>query len=271
MPYFGNDWAAYTNRMQPKSAVTTADASRFMDFVKCVNLADDERFQAAVRDFMDVDEFLRFLALQALLANLDSPLLTGHNYYLWLPPKTRKFLWLPWDLNEAFGGFNPAGSLSEQMDLSMDHPFTRVNRLAERLLETPGVKDRYHEIVRGLLATNFNATRLFPLVDAMAATIRPALAEDRMVSQPQFEAALSATNTPVMVSANNAGEFGARRSGPGGAGRPRTPLKVFITQRGDSIRLQLDGKSSGYLPREIRPGPNGGPQPAGPPREPPRW
>ena len=74
---------------------------------KWLNLADDAHFQAAAEDFVEVDEFLRFLALQALVSNLDSPLFTGHNYYLYLHPKTRKFVWIPWDMNEAFGGFFP--------------------------------------------------------------------------------------------------------------------------------------------------------------------
>lgn len=269
LPYFGNDWAAYTNRVQPKSAASTNDTTRFIDFVKCLNQADDARFQAAVGDYVEVDEFLRFLALEGLLSNMDSPLMTGHNYYLWLHPKTRKFLWLAWDLNEAFGGFNPAGSLDEQVDLSLDHPFTRVNRLAERLMASPGIKERYHEIMRGLLATNFNAARLFPVVEAMAATIRPALANDPMVSLAQFEAALAAVNPPATASWDNAGGFGARRGGPGGRSRPRTPIKVFINHRVESVRLQLEGKSDGYVPREMRPGQNGGPRPGGPPMGPP--
>ena len=257
LPYLGNDWAAYTNQVQAKTLVTTNDAARFIEFVKCLNLADEARFQAAVGDYVEVDEFLRFLALQGLLANLDSPLMTGHNYYLYLHPKTRKFVWLPWDLNEAFGGFGRAGSASEQMDLSLDHPFTRVNRLAERLLQMPGVKDRYHQIVRGLLATNFTAARLFPVMDKMAAVIRPSLAGDRMVSLPQFETALSQVSQPAALAGDHGGPPDFRRGGPGGpggAGRPRPALKAFINQRTASARLQLEGKSSGYVPQEMMPG-----------------
>jgi hypothetical protein len=124
----------------------------------------------------------------------------------------------------------------------------------------PRIKDRYHDIMRSLLATNFNAARLFPLIEAMAATIRPAVANDQMVSLPQFEAALSTLN-PGMAAVDNTGGF---RRGPGGPPRSRTAIKYFINRRVESARLQLEGKSEGYLPREMRPGPNG-PRPAGPP------
>ena len=107
LPYLGNDWAAYTSRVQPKSTVSTNDSNRFIEFTQRLNVTDERRFRPTVGEFVDVDEFLRFLALQALLSNMDSPLMTGHNYYLWLHPQTRKFLWIPWDMNEAFGGPGP--------------------------------------------------------------------------------------------------------------------------------------------------------------------
>ena len=275
LPYFGDDWAAYTNRVQAKTAVGTNDSRRFIEFAKFLNRADDAQFRASVGDYAEVDEFLRFVALQGLLANMDSPLMTGHNYYLYLHPTTRKLLWLPWDLNEAFGGFNRAGSGSEQASLSLDHPFTAVNRFAERLLQTPGVKDRYHDIVRGLLATNFNSARLFPLIDAMAATIRPALAADKMVSLPQFETALSALSQAETAVEDNGGrrDFRPGGGGPGGPRRSRTPLKAFINQRVESAQQQLAGKLDGYTPRDVRPGQNGGGggfRPGGPPMGPPQ-
>ena len=82
LPFLGRDWAAYTNRLTPKTTVTAEEAGRFMDMAQWLNSADNGRFQSGLESFVEVDEFLRFLALQALLSNLDSPLLTGHNYYL---------------------------------------------------------------------------------------------------------------------------------------------------------------------------------------------
>jgi spore coat protein H len=267
LTYLGTDWAAYTNQVQAKSEVTTNDSNRFIEFTKLLNGTDDKQFQSRIADYIDLDELLRFIALQGLLANLDSPLVTGHNYYLYLHPKTRKFIWLPWDLNEAFGGFNPAGNLSEQMDLSVDHPFTRVNHLAERLLQVPGIKDRYYEVVRELLTNSFNAARLFPLIDAMAATIRSSLSNDPMVTLTRFDTAVAETNQLEVFAPETAPGSGFRRGGPGGFGmplRPRPPIKIFINQRTASVKRQLEGKSTGFAPHSIVPGPRG-PRPADPP------
>ena len=41
-------------------------------------------------------------------------------------PKTHQFVWIPWDLNEAFAGFAPGGDPGEQMNLSVDHPYSKA-------------------------------------------------------------------------------------------------------------------------------------------------
>jgi spore coat protein H len=133
------------DRVKPKEPVSKKDAARFIQFVQTVNATNAALFQGAIAEMMDVDEFLRFVAVESLLSNMDSPLMTGHNYYLYLDPRTGKFVHLPWDMNEAFGGFRGAGSPSEQMDLSVDQPFSRGNRLAERVLEAPELKARYRQ------------------------------------------------------------------------------------------------------------------------------
>ena len=72
-----------------KTTVKSDDATRFIEFVNCLNSADDAHFQAAVSEYVEVDEFLRFLALEGLLANLDSPLLTGQRSSQTQSPSSR--------------------------------------------------------------------------------------------------------------------------------------------------------------------------------------
>lgn len=141
-----------------------------------------------------------------------------------------------------------------------------MNRLAGRLLENPEFRERYHAIVRGQLATNFNLPRLGPLIDAMAATIRPALAGDPTVTLAQFDAALAPVDAAPRGGAEGRPPDQFRRgwSSPAGMSRPRTPLRVFITERVASAEKQLAGEAEGYVPRELRPGPNG-PRPVAPP------
>jgi spore coat protein H len=270
LPYLGDNWAAYVRQFEEKSGSKPKETKRFISFVRLVNLAGDAEFARQIDSFMDVDEFLRFLAVQTVLANLDSPLLTGHNYYLYLNSATDKLAWIPWDLNEAFGGFMGGGRAEDMMDLSIHKPFTRGNRLAERILALDGATQKYDAILRGLIATNFTAQRLGEEMEAAANVIREAVRQDRSLSLAQFERHLSENPGPVV-----AGDglpmrrgvepgFGPPRGGPGPGGRgpmgPKPFLRQFVTKRIESIKEQLAGTREGYVPVQMnRPPGRGGP------------
>jgi spore coat protein CotH len=77
--YLGPDWAPYEARYRPKSDATRRQKQRFIAFARLVNEADDEQFRREIGGYLDVDAFLRFLAVNALIANLDSFLAFGNN------------------------------------------------------------------------------------------------------------------------------------------------------------------------------------------------
>jgi hypothetical protein len=225
---------------------------------------------------MDVEPFLRFLAVQAVLANLDSPLLTGHNYYLYLDSAKERLTWIPWDLNEAFGGFMGGGRAEDMMNLSIHHPFTRGNRIAERILALDGARQKYEAILRGLIETNFTVARLGGEIEAAATVVREAVRQDRNLALAQFErhvsenpAALPGADGPAMRRGDNPGfgpPPGGPGRGPGGRGPmgPKPLLREFVTKRIESIEAQLAGEREGYEPQMNRPAGRGGMEPGGP-------
>src|SRR5258706_13235368 len=102
---------AYPHRYRSKtSAVDPAMARRFIDFVKLVNYADDATFKAKIGDYLAVDGFLRYLAATVLITNLDSPLVTNHNFYLYESRKDRKVWMMPWDMNLSFATYGGPGT-----------------------------------------------------------------------------------------------------------------------------------------------------------------
>jgi spore coat protein H len=288
LPYLGEDWQAYERQFEEKSNVKPKEAKRFIAFARLVNQATDAEFAAQVRSFMEVEAYLRFIAAQAALANLDSPLLTGHNYYLYLDPTTDKLAWIPWDLNEAFGGFMGGGTASNMVNLSIHRPFSNPNRLTARVLALDGATQQYDAILRGLIETNFNAQRLGAKMDTLAKVLRDAVREDKQLSLAHFERHLSAGSGPVAGSESPAdrrggddgmGQFPGGRGGVGFGpmmrGRQKPLLRQFVAQRVAAIEAQLAGKSEGYVPTMMNPrggaGPmgQGRPGPGGPGGEPP--
>ncbi|WP_139997069.1 CotH kinase family protein [Paenibacillus paridis] len=95
---------------------------------------------------LDVDEALKFIALNAVAGNFDSYLSEKkHNYYLY--ENDGLFNILPWDYNMSFGGFGGSGVL-------IDEPTTGTladRPLIDKLLKVDAYKEKYHEIVTDML------------------------------------------------------------------------------------------------------------------------
>ena len=99
----GETWADFKQAYEPKTDVSTWQAGRVMGFSRLMSYATDAELAAQVGEFIDLDEFARFMAVTTYLASMDSILQVGQNYFLYLDPKTEKFQFIPWDVDHSFG------------------------------------------------------------------------------------------------------------------------------------------------------------------------
>lgn len=228
--YLGEEWLPYTNKFEPLSGDTPENTKRFVDFIRLIHKSDDATFAREVERRLDVEAFLRFVAVHALLSHMDSILTTGHNYYLYLHPDTGRAHFLPWDLNLSFGAFGWTGSQKELVNLSIDHPHANPNRLFDRVLAIPAYKHRYHAIVRELIDGPFSPARVSTRIDELNAVLKQA---DALPGRPTTRS-----------TSNLGGDFKPDR--PDGVQPP--DLKPFMAARVAAVRLQLEGKQEGYIP-----------------------
>lgn len=173
-PFFGDDWDRYEDAYGARVA-KSAERRRFVEFVKLINRSSDAEFADRIGDYLDIDAFLRFLAGQAVLVNTDSPLATGRNYLIAMHPMTRRLVWLPWDLNMAFAGFQPS-------DASLDvhtPAATGTFPLADRVLAHPQLRAKYDGIVREMMTTNFTRARLDRRIASLERLIGAAAAAEQ--------------------------------------------------------------------------------------------
>jgi spore coat protein H len=230
---WGDDWGRYRTAYAPKRDATTAEAARLIAFARLVHKADDATFRKEIGSYLDVDGYLRFLAATAFLANTDSFFVLGHNYHLYLHPKTNRLHFLPWDLDRAFANF---GNATQNMDLSLTHPYGGTHRLTDRLLAAPEVAAQYGKLLGDLAGTAFAKERLLKQLAAVEAAVKEPLDRDAKAAA-------------------------ARREGAGGVGMFGRPpdLKEFVEKRSASVAAQVAGTSRGYIPA----GRFGGPPPKG--------
>ena len=246
---FGDDWERYKGLYRPQSEATKEQRQRVIAFARLVHQAGDDEFKKEIGSYLDVDQFLRFLAANAMTANLQSAFALGHNYHLFLHPKTQKFVFLPGDLEFALANFLLMGTGEQLMDLSLTHPYPGDNKLVDRLLGIKEVSTQYRSVLKELSAKEFTAERLMREIAAIEKVTQEPLARDKKAVEARKE-------PPPGF-------------GPPGAAAPQPPsLKLFAEKRTASIADQLAGKSKGYVPRSFGFAPQPGFGPGGGPSQP---
>jgi spore coat protein H len=237
----GDDWAKYKQTYDPKDDPSPADTQRVIDFCKLVTHANDEEFSAKMPEYLDVEQFARYMAGTVWLATLDSILSIGQNYYIHLNPKTRKFEFIPWDLDHSFGQFFLMGSQDQRNDLSIHKPWRGQIRFLERVFKVEAFKKSYLARLKEINETIGLPKRITKQVDEIARAIRPAVKEESEEKLARFDQAAAGENVEP------AGFPGAPRGGgPGGPMMQGVqPIKKFVVARSRSVAEQLAGKSEG--------------------------
>ncbi len=241
LAYLGDTWdQLYDAVYIPKSLVDHDLAARLIGFAYLVDQAttDDKTKLLGdhAGDYLNVDEFLRYVAVTTILVNLDSPFMLPHNFYMAVPARTKRVVWIPWDLNLSFGGFRMMGGA--RGDSSITKP-TAVPGIA-RLLAIPAVLDRYKKICRELIDGPCSAKALLASIELASKTIKTAVADEWKRSD-------AVTKAPRRRSASRMGMamMGRQPRSARSVERALSTTRDFVTRRVQNVRDQLDGKVKG--------------------------
>lgn len=144
--YVDDDLDSYSTIWEgAKTDTTDADHARVVEALRHICAGED------LEQYLDVDNVLRYMAVQTFVVNLDS--LTGsmaHNYYL--AENDGKLNLLPWDYNLAFGGYM-TDDASDLINFPIDTPFTASmedRAFFAALLENEEYRAQYHTYLRDL-------------------------------------------------------------------------------------------------------------------------
>ncbi|HEY7309833.1 MAG TPA: CotH kinase family protein [Gemmataceae bacterium] len=231
--YLGPDWKAYEGRYRPKADPTDEQKKRLIEFTKLISSGSDEAFAKEIGSYLDVEAFLRFIAANALLSNLDSYLGYGHNYFLYLVPKTNQFVFIPWDLDLSLATWPAAGTPEQQVRLSLDHPHTGQNKLLDRLFAIKEHKEKYLAIVKELTSTSFTKKKLLEHLEPIEKALKEPIAKEAEAVAARKEG-------------RGRGGFGM---GFGGQFGHSMPPRKFIEKRTELVADLLAGKTKGFEPK----------------------
>ncbi len=188
----GPDWSRYNQAYDPKTTLATAEQRRIIEFCRLVSSADDTAFAARVGEFVDLDQFARYAALLVWLANTDSLIDNGQNYYVYLHPDTRRLHFIAWDQDGSFGNFGRfRGGQAE--GLSIRTPWRRANRFLERMFAVEAFRARYLARLEEFSRTIFQPDRFAAQMAEIAPVIRPAISDESASYLPAFDGAAAGT------------------------------------------------------------------------------
>jgi hypothetical protein len=160
--YLGDDVALYRRWYEIKGADNPAAWNALIRATKILNETPVEQLEAALAPVLDVDEVLRFLALDITLVNNDGYWRDGSDFNLYLNPQGR-FLFTPHDANEGFrtGGRGGSGVQPDPLSV-LDDP---NKALRHKLLAVPKFRQQYLAYVGDIADKWLDWNRLGPLVE----------------------------------------------------------------------------------------------------------
>lgn len=165
----GTSWSQYVTAMRPDREATAHEQQRIMELGNVVSQPDVTLFRTKVPTYLDVDEFLRYIAVNAFIINNDSYIGGGHNFYVYLDPSDDKVRMIPWDQDLSMGG---RGN-SAQTGFDLMAPYRGDQPLIYWLLNDPAVMTQYRGIIRELSETAFSAGVIGKIMDAIEPLPRP--------------------------------------------------------------------------------------------------
>ena len=153
------------------------DYSNLVVLISNLNMSPNAQFASSITKILNVDIFLKALAMDVATGNWDDYGYNKNNYFLYDNPSDSLFYYVAYDTDNTFG-IDWVGK-----DWSSRDCKNWINRsfqlpMAQKLLAIPEFYNRYRQYVEIMTNTICHPDTVFPLIDRMKQLIRPAAVAD---------------------------------------------------------------------------------------------
>lgn len=239
LAYRGENPALYQTTFSKESNEEANDWTDLIELARIFDQTPIAELPSKLEPLIDVDSFLRALALDNMTANLDSYVGMAQNYYLYRRASDKRWVWIPWDPSLAFGAHSQGLTIPQLRDLPLEWVVpsgtggagggvggtSSTRPIASKLWQVPQYKERYRALYREMVNRVMVPAPLIARMNELRGLIRPFVEKDtkKLVSQAQFDNAMTSTAAT-----------GAPAGSPPG-------LQPFIEGRFAAIQAMLDG------------------------------
>jgi hypothetical protein len=194
LEYLGDDPSAYKAIYDLKSPKEDTAYRDLIRLCKTLSHSDAATLERELGSILDVDEVIRYIALDNLLVHSDSYLARASDYGLY-QGKDGKFRFIPHDVDETFHAYEacPGGKhVGAALDplAGADNP---QRPLISKLLAVPAWRAKYLAALHEMTVKWLDWERLSPIVAAHAQRIRADVERDtrKLTTVREFEASLT--------------------------------------------------------------------------------
>jgi hypothetical protein len=163
LAYLGTNFVSYQNAGYDKASNSSEN-----DWNDLFNLTfalsantPDSNYTAAVRSIVNVEQWMLYLAMDALLVNMETTIANGDgdDYTMYFAPREKRFYMVAHDWDTVLNQGDTAGSVTT--------PIFRANNLASmnRFMNWPEFRDIYYATLRRLANTTFSPAELGKTLD----------------------------------------------------------------------------------------------------------
>lgn len=229
LEYRGDDWQQYAHDHELKSK-NLSDTALLIKFLKFLTKSTDPEFAREIESRLNVDRFLAWLAINTLLSDLDSYAGLGHNWYLYYNVDSRRFEFIPWDVNESFGNLQVAAP-DKLLDFDIKKPYLGDRVLIRRILNIEKYRTLFEFYLRTFIRDFYNPEMMQQAIDRLHSFIEPCVKADAkpLFSYDDFQKSVSENVKPRMAILSQS----------------IIGLKPFIARRVESVLAQLAGTKQG--------------------------
>jgi len=178
LTYMGTNQNNYRNIYELKTNTEENNYTDLINFIDIVNNIPLEQLQEKLENVFNVNNFLKFHAVEVFTGHWDSYSYLKNNFYLYQNTKTGKFEYIPYDMDNTFGidWFGIDWGNRNIYNWSNDGEY---RPLIERLMEIDVYKDRFSYYLNQLIEDIVNADILLPKIENIKTMISPSAQADQ--------------------------------------------------------------------------------------------
>ena len=172
-----DDPADYANFYQKQTNASENDYSDLINLIETLNNEPDETYLAAVEQVVDIDNWLAYFAINAILGTEETSLATGEgdDYLLYRGSSDTRFKLIPHDFDSILGPGDSDGS-----------PTSGIYRAKEasaiaRFLDHELIGSQYHSKINDLLLGTFSKSKFDPVIRDLLEGFTPTEVVDDMI------------------------------------------------------------------------------------------